>query len=241
MSITRKHTLLICMIAAFGLFAEMGCATKKYVKQQIDPVSGRVDELTEVSKRNENAIKDVDARAQSGIQSVQAKAAEVDEKAMAADKKALDAQQLAKNAETKISGVESNLTQKISNIDSYKPVESSSVNFKFNQSELTDEAKATLDQVAAKVKGSKGYVLEIQGFTDNVGSESYNLALSQKRSENVVRYLAQQHQVPLFRMFILGLGEAKQVEDNKTKAGRAANRRVEITLLKSEVESASVQ
>jgi outer membrane protein OmpA-like peptidoglycan-associated protein len=229
------------MIAAFGLFAEMGCATKKYVKQQIDPVSGRVDELTEVSKRNENAIKDVDARAQSGIQSVQAKAAEVDEKAMAADKKALDAQQLAKNAETKISGVESNLTQKISNIDSYKPVESSSVNFKFNQSELTDEAKATLDQVAAKVKGSKGYVLEIQGFTDNVGSESYNLALSQKRSENVVRYLAQQHQVPLFRMFILGLGEAKQVEDNKTKAGRAANRRVEITLLKSEVESASVQ
>ena len=64
MSINKKHTLLLCMIAALGLFLEMGCASKKYVKQQIDPVSGRVDELTEVTKRNENAIKDVDSRAE---------------------------------------------------------------------------------------------------------------------------------------------------------------------------------
>jgi OmpA-OmpF porin, OOP family len=239
MSITKKNTLILCMIAAFGLFMEMGCATKKYVKQQIDPVSGRVDELTEVSKRNENAIKDVDSRAQSGIQTVQAKATEVDTKAMAADKKALEAQDMAKSAETKISGVESGFNQKLSNIDSYKPVENASVQFKFNQADLTDEAKAALDQLASKVKDSKGYVLEIQGFTDNVGTEAYNLSLSQKRSENVVRYLSQQHQIPLFRMFILGLGESKQIEDNKTKAGRAANRRVEITLLKSELESGS--
>jgi OmpA-OmpF porin, OOP family len=236
---SKKNSLIICMIAALSLFVEMGCATKKYVKQQIDPVSGRVDELTEVSKRNENAIKDVDSRAQSGIQSVQAKATEVDGKAMAADQKALEAQQMAKNAEGKISGVETSLNQKISNIDSYKPVENASVAFKFNQAELSDEAKSSLDQLAGKVKNSKGYVLEIQGFTDSVGADSYNLALSQKRSENVVRYLSQQHQIPLFRMFILGLGEAKQVEDNKTKAGRAANRRVEITLLKSEIESMS--
>ena len=154
-------------------------------------------------------------------------------------RKALEAQQMAKNAEGKISGVETSLNQKISNIDSYKPVENASVNFKFNQAELSDEAKASLDQLAGKVKDSKGYVLEIQGFTDSRGADAYNLALSQKRSENVVRYLSQQHQVPLFRMFILGLGEAKQIEDNKTKEGRAANRRVEITLLKSAIESMS--
>jgi OOP family OmpA-OmpF porin len=124
-------------------------------------------------------------------------------------------------------------------MDSYKPVENASVKFESNHAEVGDEAKATLDQLAAKVKGSKGYVLEIQGFTDSVGTDDYNLALSQRRSENVVRYLVQQHEIPLFRMFILGLGEAKQVEDNKTKEGRAANRRVEITLLKSEVEGAS--
>jgi len=236
---SKKNSLIICMVAALSLFVEMGCATKKYVKQQIDPVSGRVDELTEVSKRNENAIKDVDSRAQSGIQSVQAKATEVDGKAMAADQKALEAQQMAKNAEGKISGVETSLNQKIGNIDSYKPVENASVTFKSDQAELSDEAKASLDQLAGKVKDSKGYVLEIQGFTDSRGTDTYNLALSQKRSENVVRYLSQQHQIPLFRMFILGLGEAKQIEDNKTKEGRAANRRVEITLLKSEIESMS--
>ena len=236
---SKKNSLIICMVAALSLFVEMGCATKKYVKQQVDPVSGRVDELTEVSKRNENAIKDVDSRAQSGIQAAQAKTTEVDGKAVAADQKAVEAQQMAKNAEGKISGVETSLNQKIGNIDSYKPVENASVTFKFNHADLSDEAKASLDQLAGKVKDSKGYVLEIQGFTDNVGDDTYNIGLSQKRSENVVRYLSQQHQIPLFRMFILGLGEAKQVEDNKTKEGRAANRRVEITLLKSEIESMS--
>jgi OOP family OmpA-OmpF porin len=237
MSPVFRGSVLFSTTLALALFFETGCATKKYVKQQIDPVSGRVDELTEVSKRNENAIKDVDSRAQAGIQSVQAKASEVDQKALAADQKALEAQNMAKNADSKIVSVETNLNQKISNIDTYKPVENASVRFKFNHSDLTDEAKATLDQLAAKVQGSKGYVLEIQGFTDNKGTESYNLSLSQKRSESVVRYLAEQHQVPLFRMFILGLGEARQVEDNKTKEGREANRRVEINLLKSEVES----
>jgi len=230
MSPVFRGSVLLSTALAFAFFFETGCATKKYVKQQIDPVSGRVDELTEVSKRNENAIKDVDSRAQTGIQSVQAKANEVDQKA-------LEAQNMAKNADSKITSVETHFNQKISNIDSYKPVENASVKFKFNHSDLTDEAKAALDQLASKVKGSKGYVLEIQGFTDNKGTEDYNLVLSQKRSESVVRYLAEQHQIPLFRMFILGLGESKQVEDNKTKEGREANRRVEINLLKSEIES----
>ena len=153
-------------------------------------MSGRVDELAEVNKRIESAIKDIDGRAQSGIQSVQSKASEADQKAMAADQKAVEAQQMAKSAEAKISTAESGVNQKIGNIDSYKPVENASVNFKFNQAELSDEAKAALDQIAAKVTGSKGYVLEIQGFTDNVGSEEYNLALSQKRSENVVHILS---------------------------------------------------
>ncbi|PYV41876.1 MAG: flagellar motor protein MotB [Acidobacteria bacterium] len=237
MSPKVKGSLVLSVTMALALFLETGCATKKYVKQQVDPVSGRVDELTEVSKRNENAIKDVDSRAQSGIQSVQAKANEVDQKAATADQKAVEAQQMAKNADAKIGTVESNFNQKISNIDSYKPVENAGVKFKFNHADLTDEAKATLDQLAAKVKDSKGYVLEIQGFTDKIGSEDYNLSLSQKRSESVLGYLADNHQIPLFRMFILGLGESKPVEDNKTRTGREANRRVEITLLKSEIES----
>ena len=232
-----KKGLLAGIFTLLVAFSVTGCATKKYVKQQIDPVSGRVDELTEVTKRNENAIKDVDSRAQSGIQTVQTRANEVDQKATAATQKADEAQQMAQNNQSQISKVETNFNQKISNIDSYKPVDNANINFEFNKAELTDEAKAALDGLAGKVKGSKGYVLEIQGFTDKTGTQNYNLALSQRRSESVVRYLSTQHQVPLFRMFILGLGASKEVDSNKTRQGRAANRRVEITLLRSDVES----
>ena len=237
MLLKKKGLLLIAPALLLALSFQLGCATKKYVKQQTDPVSGRVDELSEVSKRNETAIKDVDSRAQAGIQTVQTKTNEVDQKAIAATQKGEEAQQMAQKAQTQIVSVESNFNQKLSNLDSYKSVDTSSINFKFNSAELSDESKATLDQLATKVKDSKGYVLEIQGFTDKTGNDRHNLGLSQGRSESVVRYLSQQHQVPLFRMFVLGLGSGKEVEDNKTKKGRAANRRVEITLLKSELES----
>lgn len=237
MSLRKNGLVLIAPALLLALSFQTGCATKKYVKQQIDPVSGRVDELSDVSKRNETAIKDVDGRAQAGIQTVQTKTNEVDQKAIAATQKAEESQQLAKNNQTKIVSVESDFNQKLSNLDSYKPVHTSSINFKLNDAELNDEAKATLDQLASKVKDSKGYVLEIQGFTDKTGDDRYNLELSQRRSESVVRYLSQQHQIPLFRMSILGLGSSKEVENNKTRKGRAANRRVEITLLKSELES----
>ena len=220
-----------------ALSFQTGCATKKYVKQQIDPLSGRVDELSELTKGNENAIKDVDSRAQAGIQTVQAKANEADQKALAATQKGEEAQQLAQKDQTQIANVENTFNQKLSNLDSYKSVDTSSINFKLNSAELNDEAKATLDQLASKVKDSKGYMLEIQGFTDKTGNDSLNLELSQERSQSVVRYLSQQHQIPLFRMFILGLGSSKEVDSNKTGKGRAANRRVEITVLKNELES----
>jgi OOP family OmpA-OmpF porin len=237
MLLRKKGLLLIAPALLLTLLFESGCATKKYVKQQVDPLSGRVDELSEVSKGNENAIKDVDSRAQAGIQTVQAKTNEVDQKAIAATQKAEEGQQLAQNNQTKIVSVENNFNQKLSNLDSYKSVDTSGINFNLNSAELNDEAKATLDQLASKIKDSKGYVLEIEGFTDKTGNDSHNLGLSQGRSESVVRYLSQQHQIPLFRMFILGLGSSKEVENNKTRKGRAANRRVEITLLKSELES----
>jgi outer membrane protein OmpA-like peptidoglycan-associated protein len=237
MPLRKNGLVLIAPALLLALSFQTGCATKKYVKQQIDPVSGRVDEVSEASKRNETAIKDVDSRAQAGIQTVQAKTNEVDQKAIAATQKAEEGQQLAQKNQTKIVSVENNFNQKLSNLDSYKAVDTSSINFKLNSAELNDEAKATLDQLASKVKGSKGYVLEIQGFTDKTGNDRNNFELSQRRSESVVRYLSQQHQIPLFRMFILGLGSSKEVENNKTRKGRAANRRVEITLLKSELES----
>jgi outer membrane protein OmpA-like peptidoglycan-associated protein len=237
MLLRKNGLMLIAPVLLLALSFQTGCATKKYVKQQIDPLSGRVDELSELSKGNENAIKNVDSRAQAGIQTVQAAASEADHKALVATQKGEEAQQLAQKDQTQIANVENNFNQKLNNLDSYKTVNTSSINFMLNSAELNDEAKATLDQLASTVKDSKGYVLEIQGFTDKTGSDSHNFELSQERSQSVVRYLSQQHQIPLFRMFILGLGSSKEVENNKTRKGRAANRRVEITLLKSELES----
>jgi len=230
----------VCLVAAslgMVVLLETGCATKKYVKQSVDPISGRVDELSEVSKKNETAIKDVDGRAQSGIQGVQAKANEVDQKAGAAGQKADQATEMARNNETHLHSVESNLNDRIASIDNYKPVTETSIQFKFDGSELTDEARAKLDELAAQVRDSKNYVLEIRGFTDRTGDEKYNLGLSHRRSESVVRYLSQEHQVPLFRMFVLGLGQSGEVQDNKTREGRAANRRVDIVLMRTGSES----
>lgn len=224
---------LITVCLGMAVLLETGCATKKYVKQNVDPLGGRVDELSELSKKNEAAVKDVDGRAQSGIQSVQAKANEVDQKAVTAGQKAEQATEMAKNNEDHLSKVETSFNEKIASIDSYRPAGDTSIQFKFDRADLTDESKAKLDELAAQLKDSKNYVLEIRGFTDRTGDEKYNLGLSGRRSECVIRYLAQQHQIPLFRMFVLGLGEGGDVQDNKTREGRAANRRVDVVLMRS--------
>jgi OOP family OmpA-OmpF porin len=134
-----------------------------------------------------------------------------------------------------ITNVETNFNQRFANIDNYKKVDTVTINFDNGKYKLTDAAKATLDQLVSKVKDTKGYVIEIQGFTDSRGSEGYNLTLSQKRSESVVRYLSSQ-QIPVFRMAVVGQGKTGDKESNKTKEGRAANRRAEITLLRAELK-----
>ncbi len=208
-----------------------GCATKKYIKQQIDPLTGKVAEIESITKKNTQDIRDVDSRAQAGIQAATAKAESADSKATTANQKAEAAQaatdQIAKNVK--------DVEGKIGNLDVYKRTDSAEVNFKTSQYDLSKEAMEKLDTLAGKVKDQRGYLFEIQGFTDDRGSEAYNLDLSQKRAEAVKRYLATKHEIPLFRMSIVGIGEAKPVEDNKTKEGRARNRRVEIRLLRSAV------
>lgn len=232
----RKGAIAAMVWLGLLILLETGCSTKKYVKQTVDPISGRVDELSELSQKNEAAIKDVDSRAQAGIQSTQAKASEMDQKAVAANQKAEQAAQMAQTTQIQISKAESNLDERISSIDNYKPIQEVSIQFKFDKADLTDDSKAKLDELAAQVKDSKNYVLEVRGFTDKTGSEKYNLGLSQRRSDSVIRYLAQ-HEIPLHRMFILGLGEVGNAQENKTREGRAANRRVDVVLLRSGSEA----
>ncbi len=106
------------------------------------------------------------------------------------------------------------------------------VRFKVNSFELTKEAKAALDEFAAKVKAlDKGVYLEIQGHTDDTGGTDYNDQLGQQRAEAVRRYLARQHHLPLGRMSTISYGDTLPVETNKTALGRSKNRRVVVVVL----------
>jgi OOP family OmpA-OmpF porin len=105
------------------------------------------------------------------------------------------------------------------------------VNFKVDSSQLSPEAMTALDQLASQIKDRNNFILEIQGFADAKGSDDYNVELTAKRAEAVRRYLAEKHNVSLYRMHMLGFGKVRPVADNATLEGRAQNRRVEIHLL----------
>jgi OmpA-OmpF porin, OOP family len=134
-------------------------------------------------------------------------------------------------ADAAVTGV--NLTnERISALDDYEPQAVTAVNFKVNSAILSPDSKTKLDDVATKALNAKGYVLEVSGFADTTGSLEKNRALSQRRADAVIRYLVENHSIPLRRIVTpYGYGESNPVAENTSKTGRAQNRRVEIKLL----------
>jgi OOP family OmpA-OmpF porin len=173
----------------------------------------------------------VDARAQAGIQAVNAKTADVEQKAQTAGQNASQAQQVADAANGRV-GV---LTNTVANLDNYRPVAETSVKFGFNRDNLTQQAKDALDQMAGSISTTKGYIITLEGSTDSVGSAEYNYDLSQRRANSVIQYLASKYNVPAHKIYVIGLGKDKPVETNKTKQGRADNRRVDVRLMTNTV------
>ncbi len=216
-------TILLALSTAFSL----GCASKNYVKQQTTPLINKTNELDDLTAKNTNDIKDVDARAQAGIQQVQAKAAEVDQKAQAAGQQASQAQTLADTAVTRVDTLQTT----VANLDNYHVVTEAAVHFGFNKDNLTKKAKDALDELATNISNTKGYIITIEGSTDSVGSADYNYGLSQRRADSVIQYLASKYNVPAHKIYLIGLGEDKPVETNRTSTGRAANRRVDVRLM----------
>jgi OOP family OmpA-OmpF porin len=222
-SLNLKLTLTL----AATLAASIGCTTKNYVREQTTPLINKTNELDDLTAKNSKDIKDVDQRAQAGIQAVQAKATEVDQKALAAGSEA-DKAQLSANAATRRVDV---LTNTVVNLDNYRPVVETAVHFGFNKDNLTKDAKEAIDQLAASVATTKGYIITVEGATDSVGSSEYNYDLSQRRANAVIQYLAAEKNVPGYKIYLIGLGKDKPVESNKTADGRAKNRRVDIRLM----------
>jgi outer membrane protein OmpA-like peptidoglycan-associated protein len=219
-----------------------GCATKKYVRTQTQALQPSIQEAQNGVKENAERIDAVDRRAQQGI----AAAATADQKAVtaqqaantaqtaaqAADRKADTANQGVQQAGTRINGLETRLNN-INLSDAYNESEKQTITFKLNSTVLDAESKSTLDKIASDLSGQRqGYLVELQGYTDSTGSEQYNIGLSQRRAENVERYLVSKN-VPLYRISIVGLGKDNPVADNKTRQGRDQNRRVEVRVLKT--------
>jgi outer membrane protein OmpA-like peptidoglycan-associated protein len=123
------------------------------------------------------------------------------------------------------------LTNAVVNLDNYRPVVETAVHFGFNKDNLTKDAREAIDQLAASVATTKGYIITVEGATDSVGTSEYNYDLSQRRANAVIQYLAAEKSVPAYKIYLIGLGKDKPVETNKTRDGRAKNRRVDIRLM----------
>jgi len=206
-------------------------ARKKYVARQTDPIRDRINELDELTASNTKAIKDTDARAQAGIQLASAKANEADQHAVDAGNKAQAAQQTAQQANTRLTTVE----QVVTNIDQYQPTTQTEILFKPGQTVLSQNAKTALDEMATPLKNQRGYVVEVQGFASGHGQVA--IANSQKMAESVVRYLALNHDIPIYRIYLVGMGNAPApAAEGEAKAKRLSGGRVEVSLLKNNLE-----
>jgi outer membrane protein OmpA-like peptidoglycan-associated protein len=208
-------------------------ARKKYVQRQVQPIQDRVNELDELTASNTKMIKDADARAQQGIQLASAKASEADQHAMDAGNRAQMAQLTATQATTRLSTVE----QVVGNIDQYKASTQTEIRFRPGQSVLSKKAKDALDELATPLKDQRGYIVEVQGFSSGRGQAA--IGTSQKMADSVVRYLVLNHEIPVYRIFVVGMGNAPVATEDGTKAKRTSGGRVEISLLKNDLEQLS--
>jgi len=213
-------------------------ARKKYVNRQLEPVRGRVNELDELTSQNAKMIKDVDSRATEGIRMASAKANEADMHAVDAGNRAQAAHQTIQQASTKLNNVE----QVVGNIDQYQPVTQAEIRFRSGQTLLSKNAKQALDEMATPLKEQKGYIIEVQGFSSGKGMAA--VQNSQHMAEAVVRYLAMNHDIPIYRIYTVGMGNAPvPASAEGEKPRRTTGGRVEVSVLKNGIgdlnESAS--
>jgi peptidoglycan-associated lipoprotein len=211
----RKSFGVVLAVGLAGALGVTGCATKTYVQDQVaasakvqDTKIGEVQKQVEATQMDVTNLKKSDAMQTEQI-------AKLSDTAKEALDRANEAGKLANHAFL----YEVTLTD-------------DAVHFGFNRSDLSADAKAALDAFAQRIKDeNKNVYIEIQGNTDSIGTEQYNLVLGQARAETVMRYLAMQHGFPVHRMNAISYGEYKPMADNKTSAGRAKNRRVTLVVM----------
>jgi peptidoglycan-associated lipoprotein len=223
-----RKLMVAIPVAVIAIGGSTACATKKFVRTSVGEVNSKVDtmgksleETQERTRQNEAKIADVDQRAQQAATQARAEADKANSAASAAANSA-------NTANTKVDAVDKSLKR----LSFEVVLNEDQGNFKFGSTDLPDEAKARLDAMIQQIKADpKGAFFEIEGHTDNVGAPETNQRIGLERAEAVKRYLYEQHQIPLHKMNVISYGEDKPAAENKTRAGRAQNRRVVIKVL----------
>ena len=233
-----RKSLVAASLLALTVAVAPACATKKFVRtevggvnQKVDTLTGTVEETQERTRQNAERIGVVDQKAEAAGKA----AAGAQTAADAAQRSATEAGNRATEAGNRANQVNGRLDEVVASsrrLIYEVTLSEDQGNFKFGKKELPDEAKARLDELISQLKADpKGIYIEIEGHTDNVGDKAYNEQLGLERAEAVKRYLYEQHQVPLHKINVISYGEDKPVAPNKTKEGRAQNRRVVVRVL----------
>ena len=213
------------------------CASKKYVRDNVAPVQAQVDTVEGKTDTNTQEIAKLDEKVTSDVGRLDEKtdtamrdAQDAMDAAKQAQASADDAAGLAGEAKTFAGSGLNRLERTMAEMSQYRKEATAAVLFSFDSDKLDDAARQQLDSLAGRVTGKERYVMEIRGFTDSTGSAAYNLQLSERRAENVVRYLTASHGVPLRAIHRVGLGKLESPEGQNTKETRKNNRRVDVTL-----------
>jgi peptidoglycan-associated lipoprotein len=226
-----RQLLMAIPIAALTIGGSTACATKKFVRTSVGEVNEKVDaqghaieETQERTRKNEGRIGEVDSKAQAAAQAAQA----ANDAATTANGAAVAANTVATTVGTRVETIDKANRRLVYEV----VLNEDQSNFKSGQSKLPDEAKMKIDAMVQQLQQDpKNVYLEIEGHTDNVGGPEVNEKIGLARAEVVKRYLYEQYQIPLHKMNVISYGQEKPMAPNKTKAGRAQNRRVVIRVL----------
>ncbi|WP_348265058.1 OmpA family protein [Telmatobacter sp. DSM 110680] len=191
-------------------------ARKKWVKKRLDPINDRLTELDQVNAKNASDIKDVDSRAQAGIKKAQDSADQANQVATAAG----DAAKKANDTATTASGHVDTLNTTVAGLDSYKPISDVEVPFRTGSPVLSKDAKAKLDDMAKSLEGHQGYIIEIEARSPGAGAAG--ITSSQREAAAVQRYLVTEHEIPVYRMHSVALGNAQITEPTTDVASNNA-------------------
>lgn len=181
----------------------------------------------------ENRLGEAEERVARTEQNAQRLSGQIEELSQVANLAKGGAAAAQETADVAVDGV-NRTNDRISSLDDFEVKKSETINFKVGSAVLNADAKTMLDQIATEAKSEKGFVIEVRGFASADGAENSNRVLSQHRAEAVMRYLAENHNIPLRRIVLpYGYGEAMPIADNSSRDGRKQNRRAEVSILVS--------